>query len=48
MKRHLLTVLVLVLALGFYAFGSATGAGSALVVGCILEIWFWVRTSRKA
>jgi hypothetical protein len=48
MKRHLLTLLILILALGFYAIGSETSAVGALVIGGILEIWFWVRTLRGA
>ena len=47
MERHALTVLILIVALGFYAVGLESGAIGAFVVGGALEMWFWVRTLRK-
>ena len=47
MNRHLLTVLILILALVFYAFGLANGALGTVIVGGALEMWFWVRALRK-
>jgi hypothetical protein len=47
MNRHLLTVLILALALGFYAIGFTNGALGAVFVGGALEMWFWVRALRK-
>jgi hypothetical protein len=47
MNRHLLTVLILALALGCYAIGFANGALGAVIVGGTLEMWFWVRALRK-
>jgi hypothetical protein len=48
MNKHLLTVVILILALGFYAFGFANGVVGAVIVGGALEMWFWVRALRKS
>ena len=47
MNRHLLTVLILILALVFYAVGLSNGALGAVIAGGALELWFWVRALRK-
>jgi hypothetical protein len=47
MNRHLLTVMILLLALVFYAIGFETGVLGAVIVGGALEMWFWVRALRK-
>jgi len=47
MKYHLISVLILLAALGFYALGSG-GAGSIfLIAGVLHEAWFWVRLRRR-
>jgi hypothetical protein len=46
MQRHLVTMLVLLSALGCYSFGFSTGAFGLLAVGGAFELWFWVRLLR--
>jgi len=47
MKRHVITILFLVVAIVFYSLG-AVGPGTAfLVVGAIAEGGFWYRIFRK-
>ncbi len=43
MKRHLITGLFLLAALGCYAVGAATWASFFVVVGGSLELVFWIR-----
>jgi hypothetical protein len=47
MNRHLLTVVLLILALVFYSLGLANVALGAVIIGCALVMWFWVRAPRK-
>lgn len=47
MKRHLITVMILLVALVFYALGYSTLGGVAFVVGGVFELWFWVRVFRN-
>ena len=51
MKRHLLTVALLIVAVMFYALGSSPLAGSAaavaLLLGATFETAFWVRVVRR-
>ena len=47
MNPHLVSALILLLALGLYALGVSQAAGLFLVFGFVLEIWFWVRVSAK-
>ena len=48
MKHHLLTLLILVLAVALYAVGMVAGASALLFLGAALELWFWVRVMRRA
>jgi hypothetical protein len=43
MKRHLITVALLLVAIAFYLVGLAGVGVLALAVGAVFEIWFWVR-----
>jgi len=43
MKRHLVTVAILLAALTLYALGFSRLGGAAVVVGSTFELWFWVR-----
>ena len=46
MHRHLVTSLILLVAVLLYALGF-TGGGAALVgVGAVFELWFWTRALR--
>jgi hypothetical protein len=47
MKHHGPTVLLLLLAIGSYALGIGKASVLFLVVGCILEVMFWVRLLRR-
>ena len=42
-QRHLITALILVLALVFYGVGFSLGAIAIIAIGAILELVFWVR-----
>ncbi len=46
MRYHLLTVAVLLAALGLYAAGLSGGGAALMVLGAALELWFWVRALR--
>ena len=48
MKRHVLTLLILVAALAAYIVGFRQGAGVLIGLGCALELWFWVRAARAS
>ena len=43
MKRHLITVALLLVAIAFYLVGLASAGILAFTVGALFEIWFWVR-----
>ena len=43
MKRHLITVALLLVAIAFYLVGLAGVGILAFTVGAVFEIWFWVR-----
>jgi len=43
MKHHLLTVVVLLGAITFYALGFSALGVAAVIAGGALELWFWVR-----
>ena len=43
MKRHLVTVAILLAALACYALGYSRMGLAAVVAGGALELWFWVR-----
>ena len=43
MKRHLVTVALLLVAIAFYLVGVASVGILAFTVGALFEIWFWVR-----
>ena len=47
MKQHLLTLAFLLAALAFYAGGMGSGARFLVLIGFALELWFWVRLSRR-
>lgn len=48
MKRHVLTLLILAAAVGAYVVGFKASAGAFLVLGGILELWFWLRAASKS
>ncbi len=43
MKRHLITVALLLVAVAFYLVGLAGFGALAFTVGAVFELWFWVR-----
>ncbi|MGR8979532.1 MAG: hypothetical protein ACU84H_05515 [Gammaproteobacteria bacterium] len=43
MKYHLITAVLLLIALAFYTFGYAALGNFAFIAGGIFELWFWVR-----
>jgi hypothetical protein len=43
MKRHLITIAILLVALTLYALGFAGLGAAAFIVGAAFELWFWVR-----
>ncbi len=47
MKHHLFTLLILVAALAAYFDGFKASAGTFLVLGGMLELWFWLRAASK-
>ncbi len=47
MKRHLITILFLVLALTLYSAGAAGPATTLLILGVVAEAVFWLRVSGK-
>ena len=48
MKRHILTVVVLLAALACYAVGLDRGGAVFVAIGCGLEVWFWARVLNSA
>ena len=48
MKRYLLTALILVAAVCSYVVGFENSAFTFIVLGCALELWFWVRALRSS
>jgi len=46
MRHHLLTLAILVLALGLYTVGLGVGGPLALASAATFEAWFWVRLLR--
>jgi hypothetical protein len=47
MTSHLLTVALLVAALALYAVGMQEGGALLLLLGAVLEFWFWLRVLRR-
>jgi hypothetical protein len=43
MKRHLITVAILLVALALYGLGFSGLGGAAFIAGAAFELWFWVR-----
>ena len=43
MKRHLVTVVILLVAVVLYVLGLSGLGAAALVAGVIFELWFWIR-----
>jgi hypothetical protein len=43
MKRHFITVAILLVALVFYGLGYSSLGGITFVIGGVFELWFWVR-----
>ena len=43
MKRHLITVAILLVALALYALGFSGLGVAAFIAGAAFELWFWVR-----
>ena len=43
MKRHFITVAILLVALALYALGFSGLGVAAFVAGAAFELWFWVR-----
>ena len=43
MKRHLITVAILLIALTLYGLGFSGWGIVAFVAGAAFELWFWVR-----
>jgi len=48
MKRHLLTVLILVAAVCSSVVGFKNSAFMFIVLGGAMELWFWVRALRSS
>ena len=46
MKYHVLTVAVLLASLALYAVGMQAGGLLLMLLGAVLELWFWVRVLR--
>ncbi|WP_169740999.1 hypothetical protein [Methylomicrobium agile] len=46
MKYHLITAVILLVALVFYGLGYSSLGGIAIVIGGVFELWFWVRLFR--
>jgi len=47
MKRHLITFLILALAIALYSAGAAAPATFLLILGVVAEGVFWLRVSGK-
>ena len=47
MTGHAMTIACLLAAAMFYAIGFGAGVELAVVAGCISEMVFWVRVSRR-
>ena len=47
MKRHLVTVLCLCVAIALYAVGLAAPAAGLIVLGLVFELVFWWRVLRR-
>jgi hypothetical protein len=45
-KYHIVTVLILVLAVALYAGGWSKSSVALLLMGGAAELWFWVRAIR--
>jgi hypothetical protein len=45
-KHHVVTVLILVLAMALYAGGWSKPSMALLLLGGAAELWFWVRAVR--
>lgn len=43
MKRHLITGMILMIALALYGYGSSGLGAAAFIAGGLFELWFWVR-----
>ena len=43
MKRHLITVAILLVALALYVLGLSGLGVAAFIAGAVFELWFWVR-----
>jgi len=43
MKSHLITLILLILALVFYALGYSGLGRFAFAAGAVFELWFWAR-----
>ncbi len=43
MTYHLVTAAILLAALALYAVGMGGGGSLLLLVGLVLELWFWAR-----
>ena len=48
MKHHLLTVAILLAAVMLYVMGMGERGSLLLLVGAVLELWFWVRAIRSS
>ncbi|WP_427914855.1 hypothetical protein ACPWT1_08070 [Ramlibacter sp. MMS24-I3-19] len=46
MKRHLVTAVILLIAILLYAVGISGGGAALVGVGGAVELWFWVRALR--
>ena len=47
MKYHLITVVILLVALVVYVLGYSALGGIAFVIGGAFELWFWVRLFQR-
>lgn len=47
MKYHLISLAILLGALGFYALGGGAGGTLCLLAAVAHEAWFWVRLRRR-
>ena len=47
MKHVVVTVFILLAAMSCYLLGYVNSAMSLIVLGCVLEAWFWIRALRS-
>lgn len=48
MKYHIVTALILFVALGLYLAGYSDAGNVCFILGGVFELWFWIRLFGKA